>query len=78
MAKAAKRIEGFAERLAIKNQTVDLIKTGYYVCGCGGELWILTKSGDCVCASCMRAQARIMVNELAPVTRRRKGKGDQR
>jgi hypothetical protein len=62
-----KRVESFAERLATKNETVDLIKAGYYVCGCGGELWILTKSGDCVCASCMRAQARIIVSELAPV-----------
>ena len=71
--KKARRIEGFAERLAIKNETYDLIKTGYYVCGCGGELWILTKAGDCVCAACMCAQARIMVNELAPVKRRKNG-----
>lgn len=42
----------------------------HYVCGCGCEFWILCKNGDCVCAMCMTAQARIIVKELAPVTKR--------
>lgn len=67
-----RRIDTFEERKRIKGQRFKIGQ--HYVCGCGGDLWILCKNGDCVCACCRRAQARIIVNELAPVTRRAEGK----
>jgi hypothetical protein len=68
----AKRVNSFKERMAIKDQQVEIGQ--HYTCGCGGFLWILTTEGDCVCGQCMRAQARITVKELAPV-RRQSGNG---
>lgn len=63
--KQPKRIESFAERQKVKGQEAKI--GNHYVCGCGGELWILATNGDCICSTCLRAQARIIVNELAPV-----------
>lgn len=63
--KNPKRVETFAERQKIKGETAEIGE--HYVCGCGNFLWILLKNGDCVCGQCLRAQARIIVNELAPV-----------
>jgi hypothetical protein len=65
----AKRVGSFKERMAIKDQQVEIGQHYTYTCGCGGFLWILTTEGDCVCGQCMRAQARITVKELAPVRR---------
>lgn len=59
--------EEFLRRKATKNEQVSVPPDGFYVCGCGASLWILVKNGDCVCAGCNRAQARIKVRELAPV-----------
>jgi hypothetical protein len=68
VAKNPPRIESFEARKRIKNQRFEIGQ--HYVCGCGCEYWLLLKNGDCVCANCRRAQARIMVKELAAVTRR--------
>jgi hypothetical protein len=62
-----KRVGTFEERQEIKGQKSKI--GDHYVCGCGCEYWILATNGDCICASCLRAQSRIIVNELAPVTR---------
>jgi hypothetical protein len=61
-----KRVDTFAERQKIKGQRSKIGR--HYICGCGGELWILAINGDCICSTCLCAQARIIVNELAPVT----------
>lgn len=66
--KNPKRVDTFAERQKIKGQTAKIGE--HYICGCGNFYWLLLKNGDCVCNSCLRAQARIIVNELAPVTNR--------
>lgn len=55
----------FEQRRKIKGQRKTI--GSHYICGCGNDTWILCKDGDCVCAGCLRAQARIIVNELAPV-----------
>ena len=55
------------ETIAIEHEGQRYKIGAHYVCGCGGVLWILAKNGDCICADCRRAQARIIVNELAPV-----------
>lgn len=60
-----KRVDNFAERQKIKDETAEIGQ--HYICGCGGVHWFLLKNGDCVCSLCLRAQARIIVNELAPV-----------
>jgi sulfur transfer protein SufE len=67
-----KRVESFEEREKIKDQRFEI--GDHYVCGCGSHLWILATNGDCICAKCLRSQARIIVNELAPVTKRAEGK----
>lgn len=61
--------DSFEER--VKNPPRQEQMAPHYVCGCGGELWILCNNGDCICADCRCAQARIIVNELAPVTKQR-------
>ena len=63
-----KRVDNFADRQKIKGVKSKMGRR--YICGCGGDRWILLTNGDCVCDTCMRAQARIIVNELAPVTSR--------
>lgn len=63
-----KRVDSFAERKKIKGQRAKIGK--HYICGCGGDRWLLLDNGDCVCDSCMCAQARIIVSELAPVANR--------
>lgn len=65
----AKRIDNFADRQKIKGERATIGRR--YICGCGNDRWLLLTNGDCVCDSCMCAQARIMVNELAPVTARK-------
>lgn len=60
-----RRVETFEERQKIKGERCEI--GPHYVCGCGGALWILAQNGDCICAECLRAQARIIVKELAPV-----------
>lgn len=65
-----KRVDTFAERQKIKGQRAKI--GSYYICGCGSEVWILATNGDCICARCLRAQARIIVNELAPVASAKK------
>lgn len=60
-----KRIDTFAERKKIKGQSGAI--GPLYTCGCGCDTWLLCKNGDCVCSQCLNAQARIIVNELAPV-----------
>jgi hypothetical protein len=63
--KNAPRVNSLKERLKIKGQRFEI--GDHYVCGCGCEYWLLLKNGDCVCGVCRRAQARIIVKELAPV-----------
>ena len=60
-----RRVDSFDERIKIKGQSAEIGQV--YICGCGGYLWILARNGDCICNDCRRAQARIIVNELAPV-----------
>jgi hypothetical protein len=63
-----KRIDTFEERQRIRGQKQKATPEQlYYTCGCGSQLWFLLRNGDCVCANCKQAQARIIVNELAPV-----------
>jgi hypothetical protein len=64
--KNPKRVETFAERQKIRGETAQIGR--HYVCGCGNNTWILLTNGDCVCSACLRAQVRIMVNEIAPVS----------
>ena len=63
--KNPKRVDTFAERQKIKGQRAKI--GDHYFCGCGNDRWLLLTNGDCVCDACMRAQSRIIVNELAPV-----------
>lgn len=60
-----KRIDSFADRQKITGERATIGQL--YVCGCGNDRWLLLTNGDCVCDSCRRAQARIIVNELAAV-----------
>jgi len=62
-----KRINTFEERQRIRGQEQSVTPAQLYTCGCGSQLWFLLRNGDCVCAGCKQAQARIIVNELAPV-----------
>lgn len=73
--KNPKRVDTFAERQKIYNERATMGE--HYVCGCGFDAWFLLKNGDCVCVQCLRAQSRIIVNELAPVASAPKIKGDQ-
>lgn len=69
MATNPPRVETYEERMAMPKQRAQI--GSHFVCGCGDELWILLKNGDCVCANCMHSQARIIVNELKPVGEKR-------
>ena len=60
-----KRVDSFSDRQKIRGQQGTIWRR--YVCGCGNDRWLLVTNGDCVCDSCLRAQARIIVTELAPV-----------
>jgi hypothetical protein len=63
-----KRINTFEERMKVKGEEQTATEAQMYRCGCGSHLWFLLNNGDCVCAQCQRAQARIIVSELAPVS----------
>lgn len=69
-----KRVDKFEDRQKIKGEKAKMGRR--YICGCGNDRWILLVNGDCVCDNCMCAQARIMVNELAPVASARSGEAD--
>lgn len=49
------RVDTFEERM--KNPPKQERIGPVYVCGCGSDLWLLCKNGDCVCSQCLCAQA---------------------
>jgi hypothetical protein len=53
------------DRLKIRDEKATIEQ--HYTCGCGCEVWVLERSGDCICANCLRAQARIYIVELGGI-----------